>query len=243
MDNTELASLLGEGGKIGVAAAGGFANPFADISALLGGGELIGGLLGLNKAPEHVAPTIDPRVTAMVDRSLQMAKQGYSPEQIAAYKNSVAEADTARFRHGTDMGGGNLASAVKAGINANDTNSLNKFASQDSALKEAHAHYADQSIKYLQSFKDQDWQKNETYRKGLESAFGGAAKNGLSLLTGSLGSMAAGFGKNTLPSNNPYSTTAGADETKFVDNVVDNTANQWQTNNASNDFSNTLPND
>jgi len=190
-DNTN--QIFGTVGNIGLAAAQGFANPLLDVTAGIGALQTIGGLLGLQHAPDYKKPEIDPEVKAMVDRSLAMAKQGYSPEQIAAFKNNLAENNVARFRHGVDAAGGNLAGAINAGTNAFNVDVFNKFASDDAAKKLANQHYADQTVKYLQSLDDKSWMQNENYRKALNSSFGGAAKQGLSTLTGALAAGAAGY--------------------------------------------------
>src|ERR1017187_4812430 len=95
------------------AALGGFTNPLTDISAIIGLGQTGAGLLGLNKVPAYQSEQIDPKVIDMLNESQKMAKQGFSPEQISQFHNDTVMNDTARFRHGTDMSGGNLASAVK----------------------------------------------------------------------------------------------------------------------------------
>ncbi len=200
---SDYSQIGGNAANIGLAAAQGFANPLTDVTAGIGLGQTLIGLTGLSKIPDRVAPSIDPQVKAMVDRSLAMAKAGYSPEEITNFHNQMAQQAALKYQHATDTAGGNLAQATNAGINAGNTNALNTFAAQDAKLKQVHQQYADQTVKYLQGLENQDWQKNEAFRQGLQNSWGGVAKSGLSTLTGALEAGAAGYRPSTSPQNIP----------------------------------------
>ena len=189
---------------IGGAALNGFANPFLDLNALLGVGQTIAGLSGLNKVPAYQSEQIDPKVVDMLNRSQEMAKQGYSPEEITAFHNSVAQGDTMRFMKGTEAGGGNLAQVVNNSNNVDNSNALNAFSAKDAALKLANQHYADQTVKYYQGLKDKSWAYDNAHISALNNSWGSAAKQGLSTLTGALGAGAAGIGRGGNPSIPSY---------------------------------------
>ena len=204
---TDPNNIGGAATGVGAAALQGFANPLTDVTAGVGLAQTIAGLVGIGKTPDRVAPSIDPKVSAMVDEAIRMGKQGFSPESIALYKNNTAMGDTARFQHGIDTAGGSLGKALAAGNSINDSAANNTFAAKDQALRDAHTHYANESIKYLQGLENKDWMENENFRKGLNTAWGGAAQKGLSTLTGALEAGAAGYGKN--PDGTPKTSVAG----------------------------------
>lgn len=183
------------GGATQLAATGG-TSPFAYGQLGLGALETIGGILGLNKTPSYQSEPIDPQVKEMVNRAQAMAKQGYSPQEITNFYNQQAQQNAAKYAHGTEAAGGNLAGAVNAGINAGNSAALNQFAANDAKLKQVHQQYADQTLKYLQSLEDKSWMNDNAHLTALNSAFGGALKSGLSQLSGGLAGM-------KLPSSSP----------------------------------------
>ena len=204
-----MSGFLGDGsaniisGGTQLAATGGM-SPLGWVNVGLGGLESIGGLLGLNSTPKYQSQTIDPAIKNMVSRAQDMAKQGYTPQEITAFYNQQAMQNNARFQHGTDQAGGNLAQSVNNSNNAFNVGALNQFAANDAKLKQQHQLYADQTLKYLQGLEDKSWMQDNAHRQGLENAFGGALKQGLSNITGGIAGMAFGKGNNS-SNNNPYS--------------------------------------
>lgn len=67
-------------------------------------------------------------------RAAQMAQSGFTPAEKAAFKQSLSATGNTAYRRGVDLAGGNLAGALRAGINAQQLNAQNQFAGQDAQL-------------------------------------------------------------------------------------------------------------
>lgn len=68
-------------------------------------------------------------------RARQMAETGFTPQEKAAFKQSLAASGNTSFRRAVDMGGGNLSAAIRAGINSQQLGAQNQFAAQDAQLR------------------------------------------------------------------------------------------------------------
>ena len=93
-------------------------------------------------------------------RAEQMAKAGFTPVQRAAFFQNIARLDNSRYQKATQVGGGNLAQTVNAGINYGNIGALNNFAGQDAQLQRQNIQYADSFAKNLQLIQNMNTQKD-----------------------------------------------------------------------------------
>lgn len=150
--------------------------------------------VGLYKlSQEGDAPTagITPEMKAAYARAEQRAKSGFSPQEKAAYESSLATAGNTAYRRGVDMGGGSMAQALRAGINAQQLGARNQFAATDAQLQRENIRYADSLAQQIQSQKNlQTAQELQQYNQ-RQQAYGQALQSGLGNIAGSLNATQA----------------------------------------------------
>lgn len=172
--------------------------PLAVGSLILGGVQALAGLKGLsdlNKTP-RAQYGVTPEMQGAYDTAKQQAQYGYSPEQKANFEQGVSRDVNTRYRRAVDMGGGNLASAINAGIQGGGIGQLNQFASQDAQLQQQKERYVGQLAGGFQSQANMQTRSEQQRRDAIEQAYGGAIKSGLNNAIGSLNLTQAmgGFG-------------------------------------------------
>lgn len=103
-------------------------------SLALGAVELAAGLAqnANRETPEQYQETAEMKSARA--RGRQMAQGGFTPAEKAAFKQSLAATGNTAYRRGVDLAGGNLAGALRAGINAQQLNAQNQFSGQDAQL-------------------------------------------------------------------------------------------------------------
>ena len=190
------------------------------------------GLKNLNKQamPEYSmnqAPTQTADSVAAQSMARQNANQGFSGAQTAAFQSNLAQNNNAQFQRAKDIGGGNLASAIGAGINYGNIGALNQFASQDANLQRQNRqdfygqaaqgqNFQNSVQQYNQGQSNLNTQARLQQRQNLEMAYGGALSSGLNQMASAPGQFAAiytgggggGQGGNPLTGNASYDATS-----------------------------------
>lgn len=103
------------------------------------------GLYSSYKSSKEQVPTqsATPQLQASYDRALRESKYGYSPQENAAYAQSLARNNNAQYRNAVTHAGNQLAGAVQSGINFGNINALNSRAAQDKQFQLQKEHYLD----------------------------------------------------------------------------------------------------
>ena len=165
------------------------------IQAGLGLVEGISGLVGLNKLNKQAFPEygLNGELSNYSQMARSLSQQGFSPEESAAFRQSLAEQQNATNRTATEIGGGSGAKALSAAMTGQDVNALNKFAAQGAQLKSQHMDAYRQAASQLQQQQNLKTQADIDRRNQLEHAYGGALQQGLTNFSGGL-SSSAGMG-------------------------------------------------
>jgi hypothetical protein len=157
------------------------------------GTKVIGGIIQKNKAdkalkalnaqamPEY---SVDPRMENAFNRAEGMSNQGFTAQENAGFNQSLAMQNTAQQRSAVDMGGGNLASTINAGLQSNNIQAINQRAGQDAQLRRSNIQYADQLAGQLQSQQNLINQSRISRRQQLEQAYGAASAQGMENIMG-----------------------------------------------------------
>lgn len=183
-------TLAAGGGGVAGAAAGllGKANPWLmGGTAVLGGIQAIGGLIGAAKLAKEKLPEYTPNAAtqqAYADAAAR-AKFGYSPEQVSAFNANVGRTLNADYQNAINMSGGSLAQAMVNRNTGQRLNAFNQFASSDAQLQQANMRYRDQTNQLIQQMQNQNTAYAMRRREMLEQAYGGAIRSGLTNIAGS----------------------------------------------------------
>lgn len=162
--------------------------PLAIGSLILGGAQAAAGLYGLSQVAKDPYPEykVAPEAQAAYNTAQEQAKFGYAPEQKAAFGQDMARSSNTRFRRAVDMGGGNLAYALHAGINAGNLGAMNNFYAQDAQLQNQKQRYVGQLAQGFQSNQNMNTRSAIQSRDAIEQAYGNSIQAGLNNAVGSL---------------------------------------------------------
>ncbi len=186
-------------------------------TAIGAGYGLVSGLIKHNKAQKAIDElgktpypkfTLSPQLSNAYGRAEEMAKQGYTAPEIAAFNQNLAQQNTLALRQGTDRAGGQMAGALNAGINAMNLGAINQFAGQDAMLKRQNIRYSDTLAQALQSQQNLASQAEIARRNALEQAYGMAAQQQGQNIAGSVMALGSlydrGFGGNKMSGGGMY---------------------------------------
>lgn len=150
------------------------------LQTVLGGVQLIGGLVGMNKLNKEKFPeyTASPELQMAKTRSGQMSKMGYTPEQRGSFNATMGQMLNQDYLNTVGMAGGNLAQAANARRAGMRLGALNQFAQGDAAQRMSNIRYDDNMTDKLQRLRDMNTQVSLQRRMALEQAYGGAIKTG-----------------------------------------------------------------
>ena len=166
----------------------GKANPWLmGGTAVLGGIQAIGGLIGAAKLAKEKLPEYTPNAATQQAYSdaAARAKFGYSPEQVSAFNANVGRTLNADYQNAINMSGGSLAQAMVNRNTGQRLNAFNQFAASDAQLQQANMRYRDQTNQPIQQMQNQNTAYAMRRREMLEQAYGGAIKSGLTNIAGS----------------------------------------------------------
>ena len=121
---------------------------------------------------------VSPELQASKTRAEQLAKQGFTTEETAAFEQSLAKAGEQEYRRATDIAGGNLAPAISAGIQSQNIGAIGEFAAQGAGLRRKNIAYADAITSEIQRQKNMETDAELQYRLMKEQALGAAGKAG-----------------------------------------------------------------
>ena len=155
--------------------------PLAAASIGLGALQGLVGLAGLIKMSRTPMPnfTVSPELQAAKNRSSQMARMGFTPEQIAANRVNQATALSTFNRNVTDMSGGQMSRAFNNRGLMNVLTANNQFAVADANQMMNNIRYDDMMTNRIQQQLDRATQQEIQNRLNLERAYGGALQAGL----------------------------------------------------------------
>lgn len=145
------------------------------------------GLSGLNKLHEQPDPkyTETPELKASRLRADEMAKRGFTPEEMAARDQKLTRAENTGYVRSLDVAP-NQAQAVLAGTNYANVAAQGDIASRDADLHRRNIQYSDSYAKILQNIADKNIATQEQNRRAAEASLGGAVSSGLNNITGAI---------------------------------------------------------
>jgi hypothetical protein len=156
----------------------------AGIAGVGIGTKIIGGIAQKNKAQKALAeinktPAPDystsPEMQNAYNRAQAMSSQGFTSQENAGFNQDLAMQNNAQQQNAIDIGGGNLASTIGAGLQSNNIQAINQRAGQGAQLKRSNIQYADQLAGQLQSQQNLINQQKIARRQMLEGAYGQAS--------------------------------------------------------------------
>lgn len=130
-----------------------------------------------NKTPDY---SVSPELKTAYSRANELAGEGFTPQEKAAYDNRVATSTNTAFRNGIANSGGNLSQALRNGIQAEKIGANNDFASTDAQLHRSNIHYADSLAQEMQNQKNLIDQNKISRNLMLQQAYGGGKQAGIS---------------------------------------------------------------
>ena len=143
-----------------------------------------------------------------IRRASEMAKRGFTQDEVNAYLGNQARINNTRFAKGVQAGGNNFANTVQQGINYGNMNAILDFAAKDAALKRSNIQYEDSFRRDQQKRADMNTQRQMQLRDQKRAAIAQLANAGVQNFTTS-GAMIAGSGLMT--------SGTGADSTTTTD--------------------------
>lgn len=151
---------------------------------------------GLKKLQNEAMPTqsASPYLTAAYNRAQQSSQRGYTPEQETAFKTNLSQNQNTAYRNAISQSGGNLAQAINAGLQSQNINALNQFATDDASKKQANIQYADSFAPQFQNIQDENTRNALNYRLMREKALGGAMAQGTQNLATGINATTSALG-------------------------------------------------
>ncbi len=158
----------------------------AAIPAAIGLAQSAVGFANLSKLSKQKLPMYQetPEMMASRARANQMAQGGFTTAEQNAFDSRMAQQGNQRYRLGVTQGGGNLSSAINAGINYGNIGAQQQFAAQDAQLQRQNIKYADSFSQYVQNLANMNTSYMQQRRAQQEQAAGGAAQTGLNNIAG-----------------------------------------------------------
>lgn len=148
------------------------------------GSKIIGSIVQKNKAQKALkdinatpAPeyTQTPEMQNAFNRAQAMSSQGFTAQENAGFGQELAMQNEAQRQAAVDIGGGNLASTIGAGLQSGNIQAINQRAGQGAQLRRSNVQYADQLAGQLQSQQNLINQQKIARRQMLEGAYGQAS--------------------------------------------------------------------
>lgn len=181
MAYTELLQLLPllTGGNSQQGGTGGFMPQQAGTMAL-GAVQTAYSLIKLRELSKQERPnyTISPEQQKAYDLSAQRSRFGFTPQQIGAFNQGMAQGLNTDFYNTKNMAGGNLATAIAGALSSRRMNMLNQFAAQDASQQERNIGQFYGQAGAMQRQRNIKTQQDIAIRMAKEQALGGALKAG-----------------------------------------------------------------
>lgn len=138
-----------------------------------------------------------PEFKKSAARAADMAKSGFTQDEINAYMLNESRLNNTRYTKGVQAGGNNLANQVQQGINYGSMKSLLDFAASDAALKRRNVRYADTFALESQRRADMNTQRAMKLRDAKRAAIAQLGDAGQKNVTMSGAMLAGGAGSDT----------------------------------------------
>lgn len=189
--------------------------PIDPVSAGLAGAQALFGLYQTLKGRKELKNldknkpegfTITPELQKSYARAEQMAQDGYTPQEEAAFQANLQRQSNAAYNRSFAFGGNTMAGAIQAGLNFQNTAALNQFAANDASLQRQNIRYADQrgdaitqqrnriAGQELNDYAAQQQMWGQTMQSGINNMFRAADFAGAAAMMGA-GSDGAGVAK------------------------------------------------
>lgn len=125
-------------------------------AAILAAVQIGMGLYNSYKSSKEEVPTAKatPELLSAYRNAKELSKDGFTPEQRAAYMQSLNRQNAQQYRLAVGHAGNSLAGQVQGAINFGNVNALNDFASKNAQLKQQNQRYADSFAKDFQRIDD-----------------------------------------------------------------------------------------
>lgn len=157
-------------------------------SLVLGGIQTIGGLIGLLTQKKPPMYSMSPDQQAILGQARQMATQGFTGQETAAYQSQIARQGQTAYQRAIDMSGGGMAQALSGGIGAANLGAANQMALQDAALRRQNQQFYSRMAGEQQRIQDMNVAAAQREYQQAQQSFGGALQSGLTQL-GSAGNL------------------------------------------------------
>lgn len=140
-------------------------------------------------------PKVSPELQMAYQRAMGMSQTGYTPQERASFENRLAQQQMAGQRQAVQVGGGQLAGAIGAGMRAQQLGAQSMFAAEDARLRRQSMRYADTLAQAMQHQKNIVSDAEMRRRTMEEQALGGAMKAGTENIFGGINTAAAAYDK------------------------------------------------
>lgn len=155
-------------------------------SLALGAFQTVKGLIDASQAQDPTQVQETAEMKAARERARQMAQSGFTPQEKAAFKQSLAASGNTAFRRAVDIGGGNLSAAIRAGINSQQLGAQNQFASQDAQLRRQNIGMSNSLEQGYQGLKNTQVAQNNALAQQQNQAASQSVNSGMSNLGSAL---------------------------------------------------------
>jgi hypothetical protein len=191
------------------------------VQAGVGLGQMAAGYYGLqqNQMPDDLQLT--PEMQQALTRANQMAKQGYSQQEVANYMQTVQRMQNQRYRMGVTKGGQNLSNAVTAASNFGNLGQANQFAAGDAQLRRSNIRYADTLAGRTQQIADANNARHWQLWNQKEQAYGNLMQQGMNNSIQGAGNI--NYGNRTINDPNKIDSTFndGLNNPAYLNNIND----------------------
>jgi hypothetical protein len=176
-----------KGGQFGSQGAG---------TGILGAVQTIGSMAMMNKLRRtpRARYEITPEMQGSFDRAEGMARTGFTGGETAAFRQNLAQTQSAGMAGARQMGGG-LGRAIFGQQSAMRLGALQNFAGQDAALMRQNMRYADSRGDVLSQQRNRQTAEDIAYRNMQEQNVGRSMQSGLTNM-GSFLNQQQAFGLN-----------------------------------------------
>lgn len=151
-------------------------------SLVLGGIQTIGGLIGLLSQKKPPMYSMSPDQQALLAQSRQMASQGFTGGERAAYESQIARQGATASQRALDLSGGGMAQALSGSIGAANLGAANQMAVQDAALRRQGQQFYSRMAGEQQRIQDMNVAGQQREYQQAQQSFGGALQSGLTQL-------------------------------------------------------------